>query len=82
MLIRRNFILDLNLPWSQSSIVKPRWNQKSPSPDLGRAFHPVILYLLIGDLIVFMCCFRRSLPKIQNQEPGSYFVFLLCVVLS
>lgn len=64
MLIRRNFILDLNFPWSQSPIVKLPWNEKLPSPDPAHAFHPAVSYLLIGFLIVFMCCLAQCLPKI------------------
>lgn len=71
MLIRRNFILDLNLPCSQSSTGKPPWNQKSAPADPSRAFHPATSYLLIGYFVVCVC-FVRSVPKTGNEERASH----------
>lgn len=69
MLIRRNFILDLNLPCSQSSIVNPPGIRNQPQQ--SHAFHPATLYLLIGYFIICVC-FMQSLPKTENEERGSH----------
>lgn len=69
MLIRRNFILDLNLPCSRSSIVNPPGIRNQPQQ--SRAFHPATLYLLIGYFIICVCLVQ-SLPKTENEEQGSH----------